>query len=275
MTTEPFSEKHKHALFMNKWTSLNNEVIAGFTTKQGGFSNAPFTSFNLGLHVNDDQSSVVKNRELLADQLGFSTARWTCADQTHDNHIAKVSIDDTGKGVFNYDEALPATDGLYTREKNVLLTLCFADCVPIYFIEPVEKIIGVAHAGWKGSVKDIAGEMIRTWKEHEGVDSDNIITAIGPSIGACCYVVDDYVIGFVNEALQTEQNVPYEQISEGQYALDLKKLNRALLIKAGIPAENIEVSSYCTSCEDTLFFSHRRDKGKTGRMLSFIGLKEQ
>ncbi|UCZ54197.1 peptidoglycan editing factor PgeF [Bacillus shivajii] len=274
MNVEPFSKDQKYATFLNRWNSLKGNVIAGFTTKQGGVSGGEYSSLNLCLHVNDNCETVVKNRNLLAEHLGFPMTRWACADQVHENSIAKVTKDDAGKGVLNYDDAIKGTDGLYTNESNVLLTLCYADCVPIYFLGPDKNLVGVAHAGWKGTVKDISGEMVRTWKNEEAIDPANIYAAIGPSIGSCCYVVDDYVIDFVKEVLKQPTELPYKEVSKGQYTLDLKKLNKMLLVQAGVLQENIDVSSYCTSCEDTLFFSHRRDQGKTGRMLSFIGMKE-
>ncbi|MDQ0257305.1 YfiH family protein [Evansella vedderi] len=267
-------ERKKEQLLMLNWESHIPQLVAGFTTKNGGVSESDFTSFNLGLHVNDKDSAVVGNRRILSEILDFPTSNWACSDQVHDNKIVKVTKEHVGNGVFEYETSIKKTDGVYTKEPNILLTLCYADCVPLYFCAPKYKLIGMAHAGWKGTVKDIAGEMVRKWKEQEGVEPAEIHAAIGPSIGDCCYVVDDYVINFVNKVLNEKDTPPYSIISEGQYSLNLKELNRLLMMKAGIPAANIQVSSYCTSCDKELFFSHRRDKGKTGRMMSFIGRKE-
>jgi polyphenol oxidase len=251
------------------------EVTAGFTTKHGGMSSGAFATFNLGLHVGDDCAVVVHNRHRLADLLQFPLERWICCEQIHDARIEKVTAGQSGRGATDYSSAIAGADGLYTDEAGVLLALCFADCVPLYFMAPKHGMIGLAHAGWKGTVKNIAGKMVRLWQEREHIPLADIYVAVGPSIGACCYVVDDRVIVHVDRVLQEEQPLVYRQVSPGQYVLDLKALNQMLLMKEGIRKDHIYVSSYCTSCADHLFFSHRRDHGKTGRMMAFIGRKEE
>jgi polyphenol oxidase len=273
---EIFQQKsNEEVLFLEDWHFMMPQLVVGFTTKKGGSSKGPFTGLNLGLHVHDDADDVRLNRKKLADVLQFPLEKWVCSEQIHDNRIEKVSGSDCGKGVLHYNTAVAGTDGLYTNETNILLALCFADCVPLYFFAPSKGLVGIAHAGWKGSVKNIAGEMIRLWTEKEKVPHADIYAAIGPAIGKCCYIVDDRVIDLVKKALKGLEYAIYNETSKGQYALDLKELNRLLLLKAGVPEENILVSKYCTSCADELFFSHRRDKGKTGRMMSFIGRKEE
>ncbi len=153
------------------------------------------------------------------------------------------------------------------------MTLCYADCVPLYFLAPAHGMIGVAHAGWKGTVNGIARKMVEAWL-NEGIKASEIFAVIGPSICSKCYVVDDYVMDLVQNLLVDIDEKPYNLISEGQYQLDLKQLNALILQKSGIPNSQIDVTSYCTSCDHELFFSHRRDNGKTGRLMSFIGWKE-
>ncbi|MFD0771004.1 peptidoglycan editing factor PgeF [Bacillus sp. CGMCC 1.60114] len=267
---EPFTYKDD-MLHLQAWEQLG-PIIAGFTTKEGGVSTGSFHTMNLGLHVHDNVEDVHENRRLLAEKLHVSLENWICSEQVHDYHVAKVGKQEKGKGVFSYKDGIPNTDGIYTTDTDVLLTSCYADCVPLYFYSPSYKMIGLAHAGWKGTVKGIASEMIRKWKE-EGVSLDDIHVAIGPSIGACCYVVDERVLSAAKQVVHG--SVPYEMISDGQYAIDLKEINRLLCLQAGIKEEHIIMSSLCTSCETQLFFSHRRDHGKTGRMLSFIGFKEE
>lgn len=277
MKTEPFifghNDNSQSILHLNSFNNLGSEVIAGFTTKIGGESKGFYSSFNLGLHVDDLQEDVSSNRILLGKSLGFSTDSWISCEQVHKSTIKKINKDLCGIGVFNYQDAIPGTDGIYTNEPDILLTLCFADCVPLYFYEPNLQLVGIAHAGWKGSVSNIAGEMMRIWTEDEGVNPKNVFASIGPSIDHCCYVVDDYVINFIKE-MNLENSLIYSQVDEGQYRLSLKSLNEQLLLLSGVPKEQISVSSLCTSCEKEIFFSHRRDKGKTGRMLSFMGRKE-
>ncbi|MFC0271208.1 peptidoglycan editing factor PgeF [Metabacillus herbersteinensis] len=272
MLKEPFQDRGNSSLKIDTWNELNKNIVAGFTSKHGGKSKGHFESLNLGLHVHDSPIDVIKNREILANSLSFPLSSWVFADQIHSNRIEKVSKNDRGQGAFSYQDSILKSDGLYTDSRNVMLALCYADCVPLYFVAPERSLIGLAHAGWKGTVQDIAGEMVRKWQTDEGVLTEEISVVIGPAIGECCYIVDDHVISHVKPLVQNEL-LPYNLVSEGQYQLNLKLLNKQLLIKAGIKEKNIVVSNWCTSCEDKLFFSHRRDQGKTGRMLSYVGLK--
>lgn len=269
MNKEPFTREKEQYFLVDKWYK-DDALVAGFTTRVGGESKGPYDSFNLGLHVGDNRETVNKNRTKLAHLLQFPTSKWVCTEQIHDNHIRKVTQNDCGKGVHIYEESIKGTDGIYTDEKNILLTSAYADCVPLFFYEPSKKLIGLAHAGWKGTVKNIGGNMVQHWVEKEKVNPKNILVTIGPAIGACCYVVDDRVIDKVNNVI-TDDFKPYEVLQNNQYKLDLKALNYYLLLESGIQNENITISSFCTSCDEGNFFSHRRDKGTTGRMLSFIG----
>ncbi|MCI0764571.1 peptidoglycan editing factor PgeF [Bacillus sp. TL12] len=257
-------------LYLQAWKELGN-ITAGFTTKDGGVSTGSFQAMNLGLHVNDTMENVHENRRILADKLQKPLENWICSEQVHDHHVEKVGQGEKGRGIYLYEDGIPNTDGIYTTDRDVCLTSCYADCVPLYFYAPSHGMIGLAHAGWKGTVKEIAKEMIQKWSA-EGISAHEIYVAIGPAIGSCCYVVDDRVLSAAKQAINGP--VPYKVISDGQYAIDLKEVNRILCLQAGIKNEHIVVSSLCTSCEEQLFFSHRRDRGKTGRMLSFIGFKE-
>ncbi|WFA06852.1 MULTISPECIES: peptidoglycan editing factor PgeF [unclassified Bacillus (in: firmicutes)] len=274
-TYKPFRLDAPSMLLIEDWTAKNGGAItAGFTTKNGGESKPPFQTLNTGLHVQDDRRHVANNRKKIADILETDLDHWVFADQTHEDRIQKVTHEHRGSGALQYETALRGTDGLYTNEPNVFLALCFADCVPVYFYDPVRSLVGIAHAGWKGTVKGIAGKMIETWVRQEGSNPRDIQAVIGPAIGSCCYIVDDHVMNKVRSLPLQQEDKAFLPIKEGEYRLELKEVNRQLLIHAGIPNDQIKVSSLCTSCERSLFFSHRRDQGKTGRMMSFIGLKE-
>jgi YfiH family protein len=275
MTAEPFQQVDTSFLSLSQWQDLIDGLTVGFSSKSGGVSSEGFSTLNLGLHVGDQPQSVITNREILAKSTSFPVNKWVFAEQIHSTHIEKVSKHECGRGLSSYEDGLSNCDGLYTDEKGVMLSLCFADCVPLYFIAPEKSLIGVAHAGWKGTVMDIGGDMVRKWKSDEGVNPSDIKAAIGPAIGSCCYIVDDRVISSIKKDIIQKYPLPYSTISEGQYKLDLKQLNKYLLLEAGVKEENISISQQCTSCEKDLFFSHRRDKGKTGRMLSFIGINKE
>ena len=271
--TEPFVLEQEQALSLLSWKEKASNLIVGFTTKNGGVSEGPFSTLNMGLHVKDSVEAVCQNKEVLASLLNMPTENWVGCDQTHEEKILKVNKDDKGKGVYSYSTALAGTDGIYTDCEDILLTLCFADCVPLYFYSEEHSLVGIAHAGWKGTVKNIGGHMIKRWVE-DGVNIDTIHVAIGPAISQKEYIVDDYVVNRVEDALpRVEKDKYLKEVSSGQYALDLKKVNCELLLQAGVNEKNILCSSFCTSSDESLFFSHRRDKGKTGRMMSFIGLK--
>jgi polyphenol oxidase len=271
--TDSFIKADDLLFSLPQWESLLPGLKAGITSKQSGFSKGAYQSLNMGLHVSDDKVHVFKNRKKAADRIGFPLNLWVCSEQTHSSNIQWVTEKHGGSGTLNYSDSIRDTDGLITNVPNLLLTMCYADCVPIYFLYPEGRFIGVAHAGWKGTVLNIAGKMIEEFK-RAGADPADIQVAIGPSICRKCYQVDDRVIDKVEKLLEDCDEKPYNLKYEGQYELDLKKANELVLQNNGVPSENISISRLCTVCEQEEFFSHRRDNGKTGRMMSFIGWKE-
>lgn len=271
---EPFVLQDNPYFLLEKWMSQFPGLKAGITAKDGGYSTGEFNSLNLGFHVGDILKDVRANRNEISTLLEFPLKSWVGAEQTHHDFIRKVTKVDKGKGSVSYDDSFKDTDGFYTDELGILLTLCYADCVPLFFIAPERGMIGIAHAGWKGTVKQIAAKMVELWKK-EGIVPKQIFAAIGPSICEKCYIVDKRVIEFVQKVLEDVEKKPYNLIKEDQYSLDLREVNRLLLLKAGIPEQQILMTGYCSSCEQEHFFSHRRDQGRTGRMLSFIGWREE
>lgn len=270
---EPFVIKEQEYLKIESWMKENPGLLAGFSTKNGGFSQGAFSGLNFGFHVGDDPLSVCRNRELLSTKTGFPLSSWVGAEQTHENKIKKITRADQGKGSNRYETSFRGTDGFFTDEKGVLLTLCFADCVPLYFLDENKGFIGLAHAGWKGSVSGIAKEMVSVFVQN-GSNPATISAKIGPCICKKCYIVDNRVITFVQKILEGVEKKPYNQINNDQYSLDLKELNKLILLSAGLREENISQTNYCTSCHGEHFYSHRRDQGNTGRMIAFIGWKE-
>ncbi|WP_053366120.1 peptidoglycan editing factor PgeF [Bacillus sp. FJAT-27245] len=270
---EPFLSQNESILFLGGWMKEYPGLSAGFTAKAGGYSTGEFESMNTGFHVGDNPAVVRKNRETIAGMAGFSLLDMVGAEQTHGTNIVKAGSHLKGRGAEAYSDSVRDTDGFYTNEPGILLSLCFADCVPLYFFDPGSRMVGIAHAGWKGTVNGIGPKMVDAWRA-EGIAPSDIFAAIGPSICKNCYIVDGRVIAFAEKILEHVEKKPYNQISAGHYSLDLQTMNKILLEKAGIPARNIAVTGLCSSCGNGSFFSHRRDKGKTGRMLGFIGWKE-
>jgi polyphenol oxidase len=270
---DPFVLKNQSFFSIESWLQQFPDLVAGITTKKGGTSKGVFEQLNLGFHVGDNPGDVCANRNKLSEFLQFPLEHWVGAEQTHEITIKKITKNDRGKGASSYDNAFKGTDGFYTNEEGILLTLCYADCVPLFFICPNKRMIGAAHAGWKGTVNEIARHMVVAW-EAEGISPKQIFVAIGPSICEKCYIVNDYVINFVENILVDVEKKPYNLIKDGQYTLNLKEVNRQILLNAGVPDENILITELCSSCDKEEFFSHRRDNGSTGRMLSYIGWKE-
>jgi YfiH family protein len=198
--------------------------------------------------------------------------QWICAEQIHGSAIRKVDEGEAGNGSLDMNSAIPGTDGLYTNAKGILLALAYADCVPLYFFAPRSGFVGIAHAGWRGTVQNIGGLMVERWVRNQSIPIEDIHVAIGPSIGPCCYEVDYRVIEAVGEALEPDVDQVCRPVGESHFHLDLKACNRILLKNAGISESRIECSSYCTGCRTDKFYSHRKENGKTGRMLGFIGL---
>ncbi|KUP08586.1 hypothetical protein Q73_05185 [Bacillus coahuilensis m2-6] len=269
---EPFVHASTSTLIIEKWVTQFPNLTIGFTTKLGGVSKNQYRECNLGHHVGEDRRSVNVNRVFVADQIEQPLHNWVSAEQTHGKRIEKITPLIRGRGATCYEDAVKDCDGFYTNHPEILLTLAYADCVPLFFLHPHSKLIGIAHAGWKGTVLGIGNGMVQTWVQDEGVPINEIHVAIGPSICTTCYVVDDPIITRVNETVANPTSF-YTEVSSGQYQLDLRGLNREILIEAGINKENILTTNYCSACDQKLFFSHRRDEGKTGRMLGFIGWK--
>ncbi|OPH47526.1 multicopper polyphenol oxidase [Paenibacillus ferrarius] len=282
---EPFiiqDNENRPVLFtIASWLEQFSEITAGFTSRHGGVSMEPFSTLNCGLHVNDVSDHVVKNRALIAEALEQPFEAFTYAEQVHGNEVVVVSAQDRGRGRTSRVEAIQAKDGFITKERGIVLCAQFADCVPLYFYDPVQRVVGLAHAGWKGTVLNISMATISLMTHTFGSQPSDIYAAIGPSIGACCYEVDTVVASRVQEVLEGTLDAPEEGApilvakENGKYMLNLQELNRKLLRQAGILSSHIEVSQLCTSCNTDQFFSHRKEGGATGRMIAWIGLLQE
>jgi hypothetical protein len=255
-----------------RWTEEFPGLTAGITSRHGGVSSAEWSSLNCALHIHDNPDDVIHNREQVARALGFSFERWTCAEQVHGNEVQQVTIQEAGRGNRSLETAFPGKDSLITDEPGILLTAFFADCVPLFFVDPKTGAIGLAHAGWRGTTAEIARTTVEAMSRHYGSRPENLRAAIGPSIGPCCYEVDEPVVERVRPLAEPDTGVVRETKS-GKYRLNLQELNRQIMIKAGILPTRIEITSWCTSCHTEWFYSHRREQGRTGRMAAWIGWK--
>lgn len=268
---EPFVYDANSGLYtIPSWSERNGRLIVGFTSRH--LAGLPWG--NLAFHVAEDGDEVVANRKWLADLVGVEITSLTCALQPHGNKVAVIDEKLRGAGALSYKEAISDADGLITKLPDTLLTLFFADCVPLYLYDPVTGGMGLAHAGWRGTVLQIGRQMVEAMERQFGSARDALQVAIGPSIGPCCYQVDEQVMAPVRSLLPGEWHIVAKPEGDNHFRLDLRKLNQILLEKEGIRKENIEITHICTSCQSDLLFSHRKEKGKAGRMAAFIGMRE-
>ncbi|QPC46268.1 peptidoglycan editing factor PgeF [Mangrovibacillus cuniculi] len=253
------------------WRNVEG-LTAGFTTRNGGVGKQAFKSNNLAFHVEDDSKTVKTNRERLSLKLNFPLQDWVSAKQVHEASILEVKSSHRGQGATELTSALPNIDGYWTKEKNILLTSAYADCIPLYFLHKNSNKIGLAHAGWKGTAAGIGINLLKEW-EKEGIQPSEVEVVIGPGICSACYEVDTKVIQAMDSWLDAKnRNNLIKQTSESHFHIDLSGINELQLINHGVNPSFIYRTNFCTCCDD-LFFSHRRDQGTTGRMLSFIGWK--
>lgn len=246
-------------------------VTHGFSTRLGGVSSAPYDQLNLGLHVGDAPSLVVQNRQRICEALGINPRHLVAAQQVHGDRVEVVTAQERGRGAVDYQGALEATDALITKEKKVPLTTYFADCVPIFILDPVTPAIGLSHAGWKGTVMKIGAKTIKRMAEKFGTKAQECLIGIGPSIGPCCYEVDEGVVERLAANFLNWETF-LKPTGEGRFLLDLWQANAQALMEVGVKKENITMSGYCTHCHRSLFFSYRAQKGKTGRMAAILML---
>ncbi len=246
-------------------------IKASFSTRIGGVSNSPYDSLNLGLHTDDQSKSVLKNREIFGKTIGMPYQRWITVQQVHGMEIVSVDRDFAGKGVTNLDNVIPCADGILTNEEVIPLVTFYADCVPIYLFDEIERVISLVHSGWKGTVGRISANAVKMLLQ-EGCKLNNIKAIIGPSIGQCCYEVDRPVIGKFKESFSSWEKL-FKPIDEKHALLDLWSANFTVLRESGIEPPNIYSTNLCTCCHEELFYSYRRDKGKTGRMAAAIMLE--
>lgn len=241
-------------------------IDLGFSTREGGVSLIPYDSLNLGLHVGDNPKSVLENRQRWLEEWNVTWTDTVVGEQVHGREVRWVQAEDGGRGMQVLATALPEVDGLMTQSGLGLMAF-FADCVPLFFYHTKIQAVSVAHAGWKGTVHKIAQNVLKHFEDAGGRPED-VWAAIGPSIGPCCYQVDETVAAsFHTNFKETPFLRPQEK---GHYLLDLWDANRSVLLENGVRPENIEVAALCTACHPEHFFSHRRDGARTGRMAGWI-----
>lgn len=258
-------------LWYGLFSHFNSElVIHGVSTRFNGVSKNVFDSLNLALHNGDDSKAVCENRVKFCNGLGVDAKKIVTTQQVHGDAILRIDTSYLGRGAIDYEDAIQETDGLITNLPNVPLMMFFADCVPILILDPIKKAIGICHAGWKGTVKKIAQKTVMAMADAFGSNPEDCLIGIGPSIGKCCFEVDEPVYKEFKLAFPT---LDCKEISHDKWKIDLWQANRLQLESIGVKPANIEESKICTKCNAELFFSYRADGGKTGRIAAVIQLK--
>ncbi|MDX9871192.1 MAG: peptidoglycan editing factor PgeF [Clostridia bacterium] len=252
--------------------SETGRIIHAFSARKGGVSTGKYESLNMSLLTADDRENVLANRRRLCQVIGVEPADLTGAQQVHGDQIYHVGLKDKGAGALVPGTSIAAVDALITKERGIPLVLFFADCVPVFFLDPVRQIVALAHAGWKGTVAGITAKTVRAMRENYGSDPRDILAAVGPSIGPCHYEVDGPVIDAIKEAFPgNDPGLLSPSDKAGHAQLNLWLANTVQLLEEGLPQDNISVAGLCTYCLGDSFFSHRR--GMAGRQAAIIMLK--
>ena len=243
-----------------------------FTTRAGGVSEGIFDSLNLSFTRGDDESAVMENYDRLAAALDTRKEQFVCTDQTHTTNVIRVGKEDCGYGVTR-QKPYTDVDGLVTDEPGVVLSTFFADCVPLYFVDTVNRAIGLSHSGWRGTVGRMGQRTLEKMATEFGTNPKDSVAAVGPSICQDCYEVsEDVAEEFIKEFSGHADEILINK-GNGKYQLDLWKTNEIVLIEAGVKKENIAVTNICTCCNPDLLFSHRASKGKRGNLGAFMYIR--
>ena len=249
-------------------------VVQGFSSRLGGVSRGIFKSMNLSFTRGDEKAAVLENYRRLSRAMGFPTESIVTSDQTHTVNLRVVGKKDCGIGILRPRE-FSDVDGLLTDEPGVTLATFYADCVPLYFVDPVHRAIALAHSGWRGTVRRMGQVTVERMGREYGSRPERLITAIGPSICRDCYEVGPEVVeAFGAEFPAALHGRLFYRKANGKYQLDLWEANRQVLLAAGVREENIAMPGICTCCNPDFLFSHRASRGKRGNLGAFLMLKE-
>ena len=258
-------------------------VRHAFSTRLGGASKGYFGTMNFSLTRGDDRNDVLENYRRMARILGVDVSKMVLSHQTHTTNIRLITEADAGKGIWQ-ERDYENIDGLITNVPGLTLVTFFADCVPLYFVDPVHHAIGLSHSGWKGTVHRMGQKTIEAMGEAFGTKPADLRVCIGPSICRDCYeisedVADAFMKEFGSEIVQDISDYPWNGTSilmnkgNGKYQLDLWGANQRVLLDAGILPEHLAITNVCTKCNPDLLYSHRVMGDRRGNLAAFLSLK--
>lgn len=248
-------------------------VRHGFSTRYGGVSTGCYESMNLSFSRGDEKERVWENYRRMAAALQVDPEKMVTSWQSHTTNVRKVTKEDCGKGIWK-DRDYKDADGLITDIAGITLVTFYADCVPLYFLDPVRKAIGLSHSGWRGTVKRMGEHTIREMTEAFGTRAEDVIACIGPSICQSCFEVGEEVIEKFQSGFSQKywDSLFYPNGTPGKYQLDLWTANEIVLKEAGVLPENIHTTNICTRCNPKHLYSHRIMGNQRGNLAAFLCL---
>jgi YfiH family protein len=245
-----------------------NDLVAGFTTRNGGSSRPPFNSLNLGFNSGDQMSQVEANRAAVARVFDLEPHLLLTVNQVHGTEI--LVIDESNPEVSHFQRV--ASDAIITNQRNILIGILVADCFPVILYDQKKHVAAVVHLGWRGTSAGLLGRTVKAMQEIFGCLTADLFAAIGPGIAAHNYEVDRPVRDAFRQGVGQWQRISRE-VTLGHWQLDLQKSILLQLDEAGIRRPAVDMVADCTCCHKETFFSYRRDKGRTGRQMGFALLR--
>jgi polyphenol oxidase len=262
------TKKHSIEYFESSLLGECDFLTHAFCTRLGGVSEHEYDSLNISFKEGDLESRVLQNWHRLAMAFAIPMDQFLTLNQVHGDDIFVIK---PFGDYYSSSEAMNY-DAIVTSRTNLAICIKTADCVPVSIVDRVKKIIAVVHAGWRGTALEIAAKVVRLFIEKYGSSPWDILTAIGPSIGQCCFEVDNAAANAFFKQKNNEAFL-FPGAKPGKWMLDLAEANRRQILNCGIPEANIDVFDLCTSCRQDLFFSHRGSGGITGRQINFMMIK--
>jgi len=271
MNSFSIQEKNGVTYLTSALLSSQSGIAHGFSTRKGGVSQGPWESLNLGVSRGDDITAVQENYRRFCAAIGTDEKRVVLSQQEHLDHIRLVTEEDVGKGLWRKRD-YTHIDALLCNTPNIPLVIFSADCGIILLHDPVTNSIGAVHAGWRGVAQGIVHKAVLAMSETFGADPANILVAIGPAIGQCCFETDEDVPAAMRSALGDAAE-PFMIQKGKKWHLDLKSINAHWLTSAGVLPEHIDICDHCTACRKDLYWSHRKMGNTRGAQIAMISLK--
>ena len=250
-------------------TASNIETVHAFTTRFGGGSQGIYSSLNLSVSSGDTRENIESNYKIMCSALGLPLEDMVYTKQVHKAYVQPVTKQDS---TWLFDTVPVDRDVLITNVPGLPIIAFTADCIPVLLYDKVAGAVGAIHAGWRSTVQNIVGNAVFEMSKNYGSKLENIMCAIGPGIGKCCFETDSDVPEAVISVLG-KKGEQYVRPQGDKFYVDIKGVNSELLQRAGVPQENIEVSDECTICCHDKYWSHRYTKGRRGCQACVIMLK--